>query len=532
MVVLVAAGPPGGAQQSSLAVGSDPTAVLSGSQASSVFVNPANDSSPSGGGGTMTSLGGTDYGPSDAAESNLGQAWIAWVSPGANPVAAASPGTDGTIWAIVPLMRFVELSGTLNPGQPSITFQIPVDPTTRSLDLRVRPADGEPRGEMPFVEKMDLVNPTGTTMEEVAPDSGAGSDAPDAVTVLLHNAPTGGHLMVQIGAAVESSTTTGSGIVSITGTSQPADWKESFVMDVQRQEAQAPTQDGASLPQAQETLGTLIVAAVQQPGTDLSSSTWSSPAAEAGGTALDGQAPTTLVASASNAPDPATESFDIFDVRVPTGPLASRSAGPLGPTLAVIDADPTQPVDRHERALSQEIEGLGAGDGAATTASRFGPRDEEPSAVEGDRAGGSGFIATSGPVVAIPGRGGFPFKVTSQGRGQRVQLTALWATLPSAADPESAVPSSAEAKIPLAPAAVYRSSSDPLECPDYVKAACGVALGLGMTSGFLFPDVIASLPRRRPKWLVALRARTRRAESPASNRSRLRRIPSWLRDLF
>ena len=45
-----------------------------------------------------------------------------------------------------------------------------------------------------------------------------------------------------------------------------------------------------------------------------------------------------------------------FNVRVSSGPLASRSASPLGPALATMLTDQAPTVDRHERALSQSIE--------------------------------------------------------------------------------------------------------------------------------------------------------------------------------
>ena len=66
-----------------------------------------------------------------------------------------------------------------------------------------------------------------------------------------------------------------------------------------------------------------------------------------------------------------------------------------------------------------------------------------------DQPGSSGFAGPGGPVVDVPGSGGFPMKVTSPGRGQHAQLAALWATLPSFADSESSASSSAQAEISL-----------------------------------------------------------------------------------
>ena len=140
-------------------------------------------------------------------------------------------------------------------------------------------------------------------------------------------------------------------------------------------------------------------------------------------------------------------------------------------------------------------------------------------------------------VVDVLGSGGFPMMVTSPGRGQQAQVSDLWATLPSFADSESSASSSAQAAIslgegPKTSAAASRSSSDSAKSPDYVKAACGLAFGLLMTSGPLFPDLIARLSRRSPKWLAALRARTGRATSPRRRRHSLGAISTWIRGLF
>ena len=125
-------------------------------------------------------------------------------------------------------------------------------------------------------------------------------------------------------------------------------------------------------------------------------------------------------------------------------------------------------------------------------------------------------------------------KVTSQGRGHQTQISALWATLPSFADPETAAASSDIPTIPindlaLESATVDRSSSSFSQAPNYVKAACGLAFGLMMTSGPLFPNLIARLPRRVPKWIVVLRTRTERADFRGAGRFSPARLSGWLR---
>ena len=101
------------------------------------------------------------------------------------------------------------------------------------------------------------------------------------------------------------------------------------------------------------------------------------------------------------------ESFDSFNVRVSTGPLASRTASPLGPTLASIDGEATEPVDRYERAMSQEIEGLA--DRRSRVVARLGaPMMDRPTRRR-TWSNSPGFAASEdGPVIDARGTAGFP----------------------------------------------------------------------------------------------------------------------------
>jgi hypothetical protein len=74
--------------------------------------------------------------------------------------------------------------------------------------------------------------------------------------------------------------------------------------------------------------------------------------------------------------------------------------------------------------------------------------------------------------------------------------------------------------------------ADPTEYPGIVKAACGLVVGLSLTSGPLFADLIAKLPRPIPKWLAPRRLLSAGDEAPASKRYSLRRVPAWLRGLL
>jgi hypothetical protein len=453
------------------------------------------------------------------------------VTPGLGGFGSSSP-TDGVPHlAMLPPPEGQDYFGTLTSANPTMTIQIPDG--VPGLIMSVHSMGGEPGGETPAMEQFNLVEKSGTPEEQVDPNLGPGSMPPQIVGVLFHNAPTGGHLLVQIGAA-DSSFEPESG--TTTAQNQPANWNLSFVLNVQEPQAQVVNSNVVPLASSSTAIGTLIVAPGQQSGPLLTTSAESAAATVDSGQSLDNLVTTTAVAPVSAAPDLASESSLSFDDRVPTGPLASRSAGPLGPTLASLDFDPTQPVDRHERALSQEIDRLGVDLAAETTTARSDSSGEGATTFPGSLERSTESLRPGEPVIAVSGRGGFPLKVTAQGRGQPVELAALWATLPTAANLQGPAPSVAEARIaapdvPLAPAADNRASADPRECPDYVKAACGLALGLGLTSGPLFSDLIASPGRRVPTWFVALRARVGRAGPSSLRRIRISNMSAWLRRL-
>jgi len=397
---------------------------------------------------------------------------------------------------IVPVQRYAEFRGTLNPGQSSMTVQIPVDAMTSSLGISVRPSgNGIDPAESPVIERMQLVDLQGDTVDQIATDSQQGQPPPQSVNVLLHNAPAGGQLLVQITTAAGALATP----TNPTTVSGPASsWNVSFVLDVQRQEDSA--QQGAPPAQGLVAVGTVPFASSSQSElTSLSQETASLADATAGAL-LDGQG---LVTEAADFPAAGLvpEGLDSFNVRIPTGPLASRSAGPLGPILESWEVDLTPPVDRHERGLFQEIDGLDADQETDLPERRSRLTKVDPSDSLRDDTRTSDLDQTGGPVVALTGGGGFPLKVTGLASGDRAQLPALLASIPTTSALERQASGPAETDAPVALAAESLFSTDRSDCPDYVKAACGLALGVGLTSGPLFADLLASVQARLPKWM-------------------------------
>ena len=315
--------------------------------------------------------------------SNSGSGWIALQSIAVGPVDVPSGHFDGPQLPVQFNGSFAQLRGTLDASQPAMSYEIPIGPSTQSLGVSVRPASDMPPGEVPVIDGMSLVDSTGNTLEQVSPADDSGGSPSAAVLVQLHDPPAGDRIVVDIGAVEPTSSSPtstsstssglGSGVVTTPPLSQSASWSVPFVLDVQRQQqSSVSTADALSVVPGTDTIGTLIVASAQPPVLFASSSSPSAPAEQDGSTSLYVQ-PTNTAAAQASASE--TESTDSFNLRVPTGPLASRSGGALGPTLALVDAEATQPVNRLERALTQDL--MGADDGELTAAKGNGAGDQE-----------------------------------------------------------------------------------------------------------------------------------------------------------
>jgi hypothetical protein len=208
-------------------------------------------------------------------------------------------------------------------------------------------------------------------------------------------------------------------------------------------------------------------------------------------------------------------------IRIATGPLAARSAAPLGPMLATVLADPAPPVDRHERALSQVIDGLASeadGDPGARPSELASLKESGPT----DRAAGAddrGAEPAERTLVASVGFGPVPRDGTAvQNPCGREELAALLETLPASVGSEQPAAILVEAEpgltdLALALSIPRRDPAEDAELPDNLTAACGLALILGLTYGPQLPDLLAVAQARsssRRRAFAAARAARRR----------------------
>ena len=165
-------------------------------------------------------------------------------------------------------------------------------------------------------------------------------------------APVGGRVIVNVSNSFNSLTTE-NGTAGVAST--PSGSSTPFVVTVQRQELD-DTAAGVTAPaQAPLAAGTLAFSTAVTTG---AAATPADPAQDAAATSTDGALQGSAdepapVITAEQSPD---EPSDGFNLRIPTGPFASRNAGPLGPILASVAGDPTPEVDRDERAMYQDIE--------------------------------------------------------------------------------------------------------------------------------------------------------------------------------
>src|SRR5262249_54254173 len=133
------------------------------------------------------------------------------------------------------------------------------------------------------------------------------------------------------------------------------------------------------------------------------------------------------------------EPWGSFIVRVTTGPLASRSAAPLGPVLATVLVDPAPPVDRHERALSQAIDGVASemDEGAAARRSELARIEESAPAPEAAQADGPSSRSDDETLEVVVGLGALPRDGTAvESQPGRGELAELLESLPSSVGSE------------------------------------------------------------------------------------------------
>jgi hypothetical protein len=419
----------------------------------------------------------------------------------------------------IPMMGDVTVAGSLVPQQTWSTFKIPVDPATQSLNLTVRP---DPAPAAPLIAALDqlyLVGPTGNLMAKLTGASTYAQGPEQDVSVSLSRVPVGSDLVVRI---VETPLATAPTAKSLTAASsaQPAGATSlPFTMEVTRSEPigtsiASPGFGGSVAGSFAESLTigyAPITSVLAVPGADLADVSSTADMAGAGRPEnLAGKAP---------APSPATQPVEetwIAPPVVSVGPLVSRGSAPLGPMLGTTAGEPTPEIDRAERAFDLTVSGswsIAASrsdllNGLANRLDTTRPDGTHSWRPEEVRSSGESFVSLRGP-------GGFPALGTraggDQGESNPEAILATVATVGGADDPCAAtahkfIRSTSEF------ARLDPRARDEFVHTDFFTVTCSLVLGISLTAGPFYPDL---MPLVR-NWLPGRGRRSRHGSSPGS----------------
>jgi hypothetical protein len=412
----------------------------------------------------------------------------------------------------------LKVSGTLQPGQNWMTYKIPVGPTTQSLKVTITEPETESTTETAALDQVYLVGPSGAMLAEVTGASLDSVGARQVLTISLNDVPAGAELLVRI---IENS--------AVEPTSPAPDTTPAvrvpFLMEVQRTELATPDlavfqSTTGSVARSSVIVASGLVVAISPSGLGLSGDS----ATDSNATVAQNGNPNQAVTDGVIIARVASDSVDVPGATL--GPLVLRGSGPLGPALGTAKGDPTPSIDRDERAFDLTAEGSGAGIDAelllGLTARRLEGAaqlcpDSRPA---GPRERAEWLNSTRGP-------GGFPVLSGAEGVEQSRNPAALLATVISAPE-ESAAENGLVAQITILPRSGFtpdQGGGQEASCTDFVTAAFGLVLCVGLTGGPLFPDLIALVRTCRPKIEKAGNWQLPRG---SSRRKSLLGLRSWL----
>lgn len=448
------------------------------------------------------STGGSSSGASSTTAADSGT--------GSMMASEPSPAPDMTVIhaTAIPSVQAVTYDSALNDQHPSESVQIPIGPDTRGLSLAFRSGDVPSGGGLvAFLQQIMVQDSSGDTIAQAVPDLPMGGFSPEALALALQNAPVGGRLIVQI-----SSSASIASADSGTNLTASGPWSVPFALEVLRQDSQSvSTAATGDLVQGSFSVGTMALASIGLTGAGALNS--SEPA-----TTPDPGAPLLDVTTAQASPPAAfdTESNPSSDGWLPIGPLVSRSAGPLGLVLASITAEPTPGVDRAERAFSEDP------DQADPTPERIvgrgvdSWRPDQTDTVDRD--------ASPGVVVVARGDGLLPLYATSRGPRRPGDAALLLKGAELDSMPTLVV---SGAGFPV-PADTRSATAERREAADVIRAALGLVVGLSLTTGPLFSDLLA-----QARSTARLRAHAP-AGTPSAGKPRARktRLAAWFTSLF
>ena len=492
-----------------------------------LLVTMASESQPPAGGIYQSAWGGVATATAHASATGAG---VSGVRPLAVLAAQNSSGEGGATGTeiVVPAGRFADVEGSISPGQ-SPDILIPLAPGTVGYRLTLRAEGDLDPAQQPVMDEMSLDGPSGTTLQQYTPPTGPGMPLQQSMYVSLHDVPADDHLVVQVTTAGALETAA----APTTVTSAAPSSSVSFVLSVQRQQTpDSPSENLVAGPKSDRAQHGRVFVVRARCGFICSGGVigWS------------GRRSRGIRAGSRHDRFGGHQSGD--PIRSPRSRQFPRSHRPARLThLGPPRADPRRCGRRPgaagrplRAALSQDIPGLEQDDGPVSLVLA----DDLAGVAQARNAAGDAAESEGdedGDVSVSPGRA-LREPESAHQSGRRAGLTGLLAALPAESASAGTMAGDQEfdrraAGRQTALASEALSSPDRDGRPDYLKAAYGLVLGLGLTAGPLFPDLLASGRLRVPRWLRYLRSRPHRTSGPIrTSRQRLASIGAWLGGRF
>ncbi len=490
----------------------------------SVWTSP---SPANGGGGWGTaSAGGWWDRPSGPSAGGLS---LAPSMEPAGSMGSLPSGPIGSAMTGLPDMPHVIVEASTASVPNDWNMQIPIDPMTHEVGVTLRSPDSG-LSNLPSIVSMVLLDHSGDVLAQFDPSANGPPSGPkDGVTLSFQDLSAGGELVVQL--AFPPAPAVGSSILSATRT-VPLASSGTFVVDVQRIESAIPSSAaGTDVVTGSSTLGAGSLIGTLASGSDTSVPAWSS----SGSFSSDPTSPEASFVFDAGSVAQAVETMaeeglsDEPPARIAVGPLASRAAAPIGPSLSSLVVDPAPAIDRHERALADAIAMTGRNSRADDRSPSTLPKEEGIGAIQGDIVDGTDpeldSVVGLGPLRLMASR--------TRGIDRQGSLDALYAAMgPAGAtgiiraakngDPTDDEP------VLVAFASPSSFDTDRRPTPDYLTSACFVALGMGLMARPILPDLIRLLPARGSRWgrrWIAPACSASAAAEPPHRRS----FETWLR---
>lgn len=401
----------------------------------------------------------------------------------------------------VPWTRSYSHAGTIEAGEDSVAFRVPVGPLTQTLTVDVQARlDGQVY--TPRIDQVYLMGARGEVLASVTSVRFMTNGSEQFLLVSIHDAPIGSELIMRLvrGEAPQPPQDDGgfdgddsSGDVQV----PPPDESSGYLISILRDDVDSNFQVPSAPSPGGPTYITTLPTSTGGSATSLSTPGFS-PSADA--SVSDNIAQSRV---GEGGPDADGVDLTYLDEPAPAvyfGPLVSRTAAPLGPVLATFTGDPAPPTTRVARPSPDVLDALGADLDLDLLLNLKGRRREFRAA---DQEG-------NGPTAAeLRGGGGAPILVAGDRPiDARTEAAALAASLQRAGEHDELFADVVDAPPRDQEAEGQVEGEVELARAGLATRAAGFLIGLGLASGPLYPDLAAFARRKLLRKSRAVRRKT------------------------